>query len=92
MAGADSADVGRRVLEALAAGRARQLAARRLQAAELRDLVERAARIDRAEGKPERGRAGRITRRLTLAGVPITERWTRKIISELLSDSSASAA
>lgn len=76
----DPTAIGARVLAVLAAGRAQRLEARRRRADELRELVLRAARLDRAAGRPDRGRAGRIARRLELGGVEITERWVAKIL------------
>ena len=76
----DPAEVGRVVLATLAAGRALRLERRRARAEELRDLVLLAERLDRFAGKPRRGQAGRIARRLQLRGVRITERWVRAIL------------
>ena len=89
---ADPLTVGVRVLAVLARGREQRLAERRQRADELRDLVERAARLDRAAGRPDRGRAARVARRLQLDGIPITERWVLTIIQNCGADSSASAA
>ena len=86
---ADPAEVGQRVLAVLATGRQRQLERRRQRAAELRDLVLRAARLDRAAGNPARGQAGRIVQRLAREGVSVSERWVREIIRNCGSDSSA---
>jgi hypothetical protein len=85
----DPADIGRRVLEALARGRALQLERRQRRAVELADLVFRAARLDRAAGRPERGRPVRIARRLQLDGWPVSERWVRSLIRNRGSDSAA---
>ena len=84
--------IGAKVLEALARGREQRLAKRRARALELRELVERAARLDRAAGKPDRGRAGRVARRLQLTGVALSERWVREILSELTDTGAASSS
>jgi hypothetical protein len=79
---ADPAAVGARVLAGAAKGRARRLAEQQARAAERRELVLRADRLDRAAEHPDRGRPGRIARRLCRDGVEITERRVLQILSE----------
>lgn len=86
----DPAEVGRCVLATLAAGRALELERRRSRAAEIHNLVLRAERLDRAAGRPPRGQAGRIARRLQLEGVEVSERRVLQIIRKCGADISAS--
>jgi hypothetical protein len=94
---ADAADVGRRVLEGLAAGRRRSAEQAKERAAPLRaavlDEVNRAilgGKVSRAvlEGKKPRGLAIRVHRQLRGRFV-VSERQVRRIIDALysLSDS-----
>lgn len=77
---ADPTTVGTVVLANLAEGRAVRREQQQRRAAALRELIQRAARLDRADTKPDRGRAGRISRRLRRDGIDVSERWVRKII------------
>lgn len=88
----DPAAVGTRVLAALARGRDRQLERRRQRAADLREFVLRAARLDRASGRPERGRAGRVARCLARNGIAVSEKWVGEIIRNCGADTSAKRA
>ena len=85
----DPTAIGLRVLAILEEGRQRHLARRQARAVELRELVLRVDRLDRAEGRAARGRAGRIVRRLARAGVTVSERHVLKIIRSHRADSSA---
>ena len=76
----DPAEIGRRVLANLDAGRARQHEQQRAQAALLEQAVLRAELLDRTEGRAERGRAGRIARRLARGGTVVTDRRVLQII------------
>lgn len=60
----DAYDIGRRVFEAGARGRAKVLEWRRRRLAEITKLVKHEAERDRAMGLPEHGRAARVARRL----------------------------
>src|SRR5690242_176771 len=60
----DSADVGRRVLAALDAGRATAIRRARERGARTLLLVAELAVLDARGGRPIRGRAGRIARKL----------------------------
>lgn len=84
---ADPATVGARVLEALARGREKAVAAAQARGATTARAVRRALDVDVLEGHGERGRAGRIARRLKRGGVKITERGVRKILERLSSGS-----
>jgi hypothetical protein len=85
---ADPASIGARVLANLARGRELNLARRQQRAAELRELVLRAERLDRASGQPTWGRRGRIARRLKRDGVSVSARWVAGILLEASAHSS----
>ena len=88
---ADPATVGVVVLANLARGRERAVAAARERGAITARAVRRALDVDVLEGRGERGRAGRIARRLQRGGVTISERGVRKILERLSSGSDSSA-
>ncbi len=73
----DPAETGRRVLEALAGGRALAIERARERSALLAKLVAAAACRDCAAGKPSRGRAGRVAR--LLRGLA-SERHVKRIL------------
>ncbi len=75
---------GRRVLEALAEGRRIAIQQRKAQAADNERLVRLELDRDILAGHPERGRPGRISRRLRGR---IGERGVRKILERLSSGS-----
>jgi hypothetical protein len=79
---ADPASVGARVLAGAAKGRATWHAEQQARALERRELVLRAARLDRAAGRPDRGRSVRVARRLHREGVEVTPRRVLQILSE----------
>lgn len=82
---ADPATVGARVLAGLERGRQRAIATQRARADHLAELVQRAERLDRAAGLPERGRAGRVARRLRRACIEVSDRHIRRILDSLSS-------
>ncbi|MEO7863737.1 MAG: hypothetical protein ABIU05_25555 [Nitrospirales bacterium] len=82
-----AARIGRRVLAALDRGRALAIQQAQARAEGKRLMVVIAANADRAAGKPERGLAGRISRKLHGA---ISERQTKRILDELSSVSDPS--
>jgi hypothetical protein len=84
---ADPAAVGVRVLAALEAGRREGIARAQARAAALAVAVRRELDSDILAGHAERGRAGRISRRLAREGVTVTERGARKILERLSSRS-----
>lgn len=84
---ADALEVGERVLAALSRGRARAIEAARARGAANELEVRRLLDLDILAGHDERGRAGRIARRMTK---PISERGVRKILDRLSSDSDSS--
>lgn len=86
----DPAIIGRRVLVALEAGRQRAIAEARARSATLARQVRRLMDDDALAGHSPRGRAGRIARRLRRAGVTVTERHVRRILSDTLSSESGS--
>lgn len=88
----DPAELGARILAGLERGRRVALEMQKRRAEELAELVLRAERLDRAAGRPDRGRAGRIVRRLHREGVEVSERHARRILDRLsgMSDSLAS--
>jgi hypothetical protein len=61
----DAAAVGRRVIEAFDRGRAIAIEQKQRRAAVVRDMVAREAELDARAGRPPRGRARRIARRLS---------------------------
>ena len=69
--------VGRTILAAFARGRAKAIQQAKARSAPLLAQIAYLALVDQAAGRPLRGRAGRISRRL--GGKP-KERWVRKII------------
>ena len=77
---ADPTSIGERVLANLARGRELNLVRRQQRAAELRELVLRAERLDRASNQPAWGRNGRIARRLNRDGVTVTARWVGRLL------------
>ena len=79
--------IGRKVLAGLDRGRTLAIQQAKARAAGKRLMVVIAANADRAAGKPERGLAGRISRKLHGA---ISERHVKRILATLfcLSDSS----
>jgi len=81
---AEAAATGRRVLAALDAGRERAIAYQRERAARYERLVRPELDLDILAGHPERGRAGRIARRLG-----ISEGGCRKILHRLSSCSAS---
>lgn len=83
----DPATVGARVLAGLEAGRQAAIAKAQARAAVTAREVRRALDVDVLEGRPERGRAGRIARRLHRDGLRISERGVRKILERLSSGS-----
>ena len=77
-------DVLRRQREALARGRAKVNAERQREARQLRVLVFELAAADEHSGRPARGRAGRIQRKLLREyGREVGERLVRKILSAI---------
>ena len=76
----NAAQVGAAILQGFAKGRARANAATKEQAALNASVVAIHINADRQAGKPVRGRAGRISRKLR--GV-LSERLVRKIIAAL---------
>ena len=82
---ADPATVGERVLAGLAKGRRRAIEDAQARGAITRRAVRRALDVDVLEGRSERGRAGRIARRLRRQGVGISERHVRRILDTLSS-------
>jgi hypothetical protein len=76
----DPSDLGTRVLVALERGRRAAIAKSRKRAAQLERAVREELDRDILSGKPARGRAGRIERRLQ--GV-VTERHVRRILDSL---------
>lgn len=85
----DAADTGAAVLAGLARGRAIANARAQAAAEQLRRQVIAGLGVDLLNGKDERGRAGRIKRRLHLQ---VGERHIRRILDTLysMSDSSRS--
>lgn len=81
---ADPEKVGRAVLEALAKGRKRGRAIRAERAKALSDLIVAEARRDRDAGRPARGRAGRLHRRLRAIA---SERHIRRVLRQRFPDS-----
>ena len=77
---ADAQDVGAKVLEALADGRARRLQNQRDEFAPVYEQVRRALDADILTGKPPRGRAERISKAIHGAAAP---RQVRKILARL---------
>lgn len=75
-----AAIVGRKVLDGLAKARRKALENTRERVAQKQLLVVIAANADRAAGKPTRGRAGRIARKL---GGAISERHVKRILDGL---------
>lgn len=89
---ADDAQVGRRLLAVLAAGRERAIATQREHGAITIRAVRRQLDVDVLEGRSERGRAGRIARRLRRLGLTVSERHVRRILADILSSVSDSSA
>lgn len=81
---ADAADIGQRVLAILAAGRAAAIARARERAAGLQLAVLDELHNDCLAGKPERGRAGRIHRRLKHRH-KVSSRHVKRILDGLAS-------
>jgi hypothetical protein len=81
----DPTDVGARVLHGLNKGRELAIKRARDDARErdLMGLVQRAALLDRSANRPDRGRAGRIARRLQATGCAISERHVRRLLDGL---------
>jgi hypothetical protein len=84
----DAAAVGARVLAGLAKGRLRLRERQERQSAGLARLVAQAAAVDASRGFGERGRAGRIARRLH--GL-VARRTAAKYLARLSSRASSSA-
>lgn len=78
--GSAAADVGARVLKALAAGREKANRESKARAQQLAGTVFDLAHADQLAGKPERGRAGRIARK-----TGISERHINRILATLFS-------
>lgn len=84
--GPSAASLGAKVLAGLAKGRARLLVLnheRRALAAVRRRVVSEYAAMDAQDGRPQRGRAGRIARKLNQK---ISERQVRKYLAQLISE------
>lgn len=81
---ADPATV-ERILAGLAKGRQKAVERAQAQGAVTARAVRRALDVDVLEGRGERGRAGRIARRLRREGVTVGERQVRRIIDTLSS-------
>ena len=79
--------VGRKVLAGLDRGRQIAIQQAQARAAEKRIMIVIAANADHAAGKPERGLAGRISRKLHGA---ISERHAKRILDALSSASGSS--
>lgn len=84
---ADPATVGLRVLASLARGREKAVAGAQARGAVTVRAVRRALDVDVLQGHGERGRAGRVQRRLWREGVNVSERQVRKILERLSSGS-----
>lgn len=80
---ADPAVVGARVLAGFEQGRRQAHELQRQRAAHLAELVLRAERLDRAAGRPVRGRSVRIGRRLRRDGIAVSDRHVRRIMDRL---------
>jgi hypothetical protein len=82
---------GRKVLDALAKGRQKAIAAAQAKAAMQMFVIRELAMADMLAGRSNRGRAGRIQRKL---GGTLSERLVRKYLARLFrgADSSAYAA
>lgn len=81
----DPAELGELVLAGLAKGRARAIEVQRQHGATTARAVRRALDVDVLEGRPPRGRAGRIGRRLRRDGISVSERQVARILAALIS-------
>jgi hypothetical protein len=88
----DPAEFGARMLTNLAEGRRRNAAERAKRSRDLVEWVQRAERLERAEGHPARGMPKRIVNRLQRMGYDghVSERHVLNILSELSSSGSDS--
>jgi hypothetical protein len=84
---AQAAQVGRRVLAGLARGRQRAIRQSKERSARHVATILILVNEDRRRGRPDRGRAGRIARRM---GGVLTERRIRQILRETLFNGSHS--
>ena len=85
----DPAEVGARVLAALAEGRRKAHADAQERSAPLAGLVADLADADLLAGKPDRGRPGRVARKLRGLGVKVSRRHVQRILDKFsgMSDS-----
>lgn len=86
--GPSAASLGKKVLAGLAKGQARLMVINRERqalAAATRRVVAEFAAVDTQEGRPQRGRPGRISRKLKRLNRQISERQVRKYMAQLIS-------